>query len=85
MPACFGTHLKIIKIYGFCGFEGELNAIRFLLQTAQVLDALYLYIDEYGFDYLWEERLERLYKQILGFPKASLDCDIILDIDRRDG
>ncbi|XP_027362530.1 F-box/LRR-repeat protein At3g26922-like [Abrus precatorius] len=72
LPACFGTHLKTIKIYGFAGSEVELNAIKFLLQAASALDAFYIYSNGYDFDSpAGIERLNVLHQRIMQFPRAS--------------
>ncbi|KAJ1384331.1 Leucine-rich repeat domain superfamily [Sesbania bispinosa] len=80
LPSCFGTHLKTITIHDFSGKEGELNAIRFLLETASVLDALCINHNTFVFDAPGgPERLEELYMEIESFPCASDDCDIVLE------
>ncbi|KAK7308169.1 hypothetical protein VNO77_41766 [Canavalia gladiata] len=80
LPTCFITHLKTIKIYGFSGNEGELDAIQYLLQAAPVLDAFYIYSNAYDFDsFAGVNRLSMLYEQIVQFPRASVDCDIDLE------
>jgi hypothetical protein len=81
LPTCFETHIKIIRIYGFCGNEEELNAIKNLLQIAQVLlDKLYIYFNVFDFDSPERtKKIERLYGQIVGFPRASVDCVIHLE------
>ncbi|XP_061354565.1 F-box/LRR-repeat protein At3g26922-like [Gastrolobium bilobum] len=80
LPACFGTHLKTIKIHGFSGNVEELNAIRFLLRAASVLDTLYIYHNEYEFDCPeGPERLNHLYDLIERFPRTSVDCEVDFD------
>ncbi|KAF1861268.1 hypothetical protein Lal_00013994 [Lupinus albus] len=81
LPCCFGTYLKTIKIYYFYGTEAELNAIKFLLQEASVLETLYVYIDE-EHDYdspTGEDMLEEIYDQIMQYPRASKDCELELE------
>ncbi|CAL0332096.1 unnamed protein product [Lupinus luteus] len=81
LPCCFGTYLKTIKIYYFYGNEAELNAIKFLLQEASVLETLYVYIDE-EHDYdspTGEDTLEEIYEQIMQYPRASKDCELELE------
>ena len=77
LPGCFCTKLKVVKIYDFCGSDGELNAIKFLLQKTLVLDTLYIQYNESHFDSPeGTEMLDMLLQQIYEFPKASMDCDI---------
>ncbi|XP_027366393.1 F-box/LRR-repeat protein At3g26922-like isoform X2 [Abrus precatorius] len=79
LPVCFKTNLKTIKIYCFSGSDDELNAIKFLLQEASVLDKIYIYCSSFEFDSPAEsKRLKKLYKQIVRFPRESMDCKIIL-------
>ncbi|KAK2400481.1 FBD, F-box and Leucine Rich Repeat domains containing protein [Trifolium repens] len=80
IPACFETHLKIIKIHGFIGAEDQLNAIKFLLKTTQVLETLYIHTSDYYFEsHEGKRELEKMYLKILRFPKASMDCIINLE------
>ncbi|XP_019420893.1 PREDICTED: F-box/LRR-repeat protein At3g59250-like [Lupinus angustifolius] len=81
IPCCFGTSLKTIKIYYFYGNEAELNAIKFLLQEASVLETLYVYIDdEHDYDSpTGEDTLEEIYEQIMQYPRASKDCELELE------
>jgi len=80
LPTCFKTHIKIIRIYGFCGNEEELNAVKNLLQILQVLDKLYIYFNVFDFDSPGRtKKIERLYGKIMGFPRASVNCVIHLE------
>ncbi|CAK8539131.1 unnamed protein product [Lathyrus sativus] len=80
LPTCFLTHLKIIKIYNFCGNEEEINAIKYLLNTTLVLDLLYIQYNESHFDSPeGSEKLQRFFDQIDEFPKLSRDCVIEIE------
>lgn len=80
LPACFGAHLKTIKIYGFSGKKGEMRAIKFLLQATPVLETLYVYSNPYSFDSrAGTKRLVKLFYKIDEFPRASEDCEIELE------
>lgn len=80
LPNCFGTYLKTIKMCGFTGNDSELNAIKFLLKEAPVLETLYIYSNDYVFDSpSAAETLDNLYVQIMDFPRTSKDCEIDLE------
>ncbi|MED6197916.1 hypothetical protein PIB30_061298 [Stylosanthes scabra] len=79
IPLCF-SNLKTIEINGFNGEEEELFAIKILLQVASALDKLLIQcysslsvsddVDNH------RERSEKFHKQILTYPKRSMDCKI---------
>ncbi|MED6151970.1 hypothetical protein PIB30_087407 [Stylosanthes scabra] len=82
IPACFSTGLKTIEIYGFSGKEEELFAIKILLQVASALDKLLIQCYSYFSSSVLNdvdshrETTEKLHKQILTYPKRSMDCKI---------
>ena len=80
LPACFRTHLKMIKIDGFTWDDEELNAIKFLLQAASVLETLYICCYSFNFDTSTRsEGLKKLHKQISRFPRGSMNCKIVCE------
>ncbi|XP_020966856.1 FBD-associated F-box protein At5g22730-like isoform X3 [Arachis ipaensis] len=80
LPVCFSTTLKMIEINGITGKKDELFAIKILLQAASVLDKLRISCYWFSFDLddrrIGLKRTKELCKQILKYPKRSMDCEI---------
>ncbi|MED6168716.1 hypothetical protein PIB30_014181 [Stylosanthes scabra] len=68
LPVCFSTTLKMIEITGITWKKDELFAIKILLKAGTVLDKLRIQSSCI--------RSKELYKQILNYPKSSMDCKI---------
>ncbi|MED6173871.1 hypothetical protein PIB30_063724 [Stylosanthes scabra] len=81
LPLCFSTTLKTIEINGITGKKDELCAIKILLQAASVLDKLCIQCYWHSFDLddndIGLKMSKELYKQILKYPKRSMDCKIV--------
>ncbi|MED6168723.1 hypothetical protein PIB30_014188 [Stylosanthes scabra] len=81
IPLCFSTDLKTIEICNFNGAEEELFAIKVLLKAASSLGKLIIRCHSRSSDFddidsHRGERSEKLHKQILRYPKRSMDCEM---------
>ncbi|XP_027915280.1 F-box/LRR-repeat protein At3g26922-like [Vigna unguiculata] len=80
LPACLETNLKTLRLYGFTGNKDELFAIKVLLKSTPVLEAIWIFSNPYGFDSdEGSDRLHRLYMKIVRFPRASVDCELYFE------
>jgi hypothetical protein len=77
MPPCFLSHLKCIKVDRFRGDKGELFAVKTLLKNAIVLDEIVITCSE-NFARN-SEKQEKVYKELIKFPKRSRNCKIVLE------
>lgn len=73
---CFLTHLKAIHVCSFKGDEGELNAIRVLLEAASVLGTFHIEFDKTTKDCMRPKELMNLKSEILDLPVRSRRCTI---------
>jgi len=80
VPTCLETSIKTIRIYGFTGSKDELFAIKLLLKSTRVLDAIWIFTNPYGFDgEEGSDRLHKLYMKIVRFARASAECELYFE------
>lgn len=78
VPSCFVTNLETIEIFGFCGDEKEMHAVKILLGSASVLERIVIICDEFYFEShgdLKKKQME-IFEQILLFPRGSRSCTV---------
>lgn len=80
LPSCLVTNLKTLRLYGFTGNKDEMFAIKVLLKSMPMLEAIWIFSNPYGFDSdEGSDRLHRLYMKIVHFPRASVDCELYFE------
>ncbi|KAK7850877.1 putative f-box protein [Quercus suber] len=78
VPSCFVTNLKTIEIFGFCGDEKEMHAVKILLGNASVLERIVIICDEFYFEFHGDlkKKPKEIFEQILLFPRGSRSCTV---------
>ncbi|KAK0585363.1 hypothetical protein LWI29_027471 [Acer saccharum] len=69
VPSCLRLHVKMIEIRNMTGVEDELEVVSYMLKNSEVLK-------EFSVDIANAESKENLQRQILLYPRGSVDCEI---------
>lgn len=73
LPSCLLFHLKTIEIKVFEGYKAELDAVKYLLKNANVLERMKIH-----FSNMTLERKYRVTKKLSNLPKGSTTCEVFL-------
>ncbi|KAI9152895.1 hypothetical protein LWI28_002613 [Acer negundo] len=69
VPSCLRLHVKMIEMRNMTGVEDELEVVSYMLKNSEVLK-------EFAVDIANAESKENLQRQILLYPRGSVDCEI---------